>query len=140
MKILLKLTLILLFSQTFSYSQQCSEFEEGIFDGDYMGIKYVVEKHGNFQLEYVPEMGIKYLHKFEKTSECEYVVKRYKIIEKGNFPEPNMKDVMKVTSKVENGKIYYKANLVGTEIVLEGFYIKRSNEISEYFKNMLAKE
>ena len=139
-KILQKLILILLFIQSISCSQSQNDFDEGIFDGSAKGFKYVVEKHGNFQLEYVPELGVKYLHKFEKTGEGEYIVKRYKVLEKGNLKEPNMGDVMKVTSKVKDGKIYYKANLVGTDRTVEGFYIKRSNEISEDFKKILKEE
>jgi hypothetical protein len=140
-KILQKLPLILLFTQTISYSQKCEDFNEGVFDGDFMGMKYVVERQGNLQLESMAEFEAVYLHKIEKISECENLVKRYKVIKQGKLSKPNMEESIKVTFyKIEDGKLFYKANLVGTDMTLEGYFIKKSKEISENFKRILANE
>ena len=140
-KIIQKLTLILLLSQSISYAQKCEDLNEGIFEGDFMGTKFEVEKHGNFQLESFAEFDVVSLNKVEKISECENLVKRYKVIQLGSFPKPDMEESMKVTIyKIEDGKLFYRAALVGTELEIEGYFIKKSNEISEKFKKILEKE
>jgi hypothetical protein len=124
-----------------SYAQKCDDFNQGVFDGDLMGIKYVVERYDKFQLEKMAQFEVVYLHTVEKITECENVVKRYKVIQQGKFPKPNMTEAIKVTFyKIEGEKLFYKANIIGTEITLEGYFIKISDEISDDFKKILEKE
>lgn len=140
-KIIQKFTLILLLSQSISYAQKCEDLNEGIFEADFMEMKFEVERHGNFQLETVADFDVVYLHKVEKISDCEYLVKRHKVLQLGFFPKPNMKETVNVTIyKIEDGKLFYKATLVGTDKSMEGYFIKKSNEISEKFKKILEKE
>lgn len=139
-EIILRFTLFLLFTQSL-YSQKCTDFNEGTFDAYFDGFKYEVEKHGNFQFEKMVEFGVVYLYKTEKISECVNLLKRYKTLEVGQLGQPNMKDVIEVTiNKIEDGKLFYNAHLVGTEIILDGYFIKKSDEISDDFKKILEKE
>ena len=140
MKNFFNFTLFLLFTNIL-YSQKCDDLNEGVFEGHFGGFKFDMEKHGNFQLERMAEFGVIYLNKTEKISECENLLKRYKVVEKGQLPEPDRHEVMKVVVyKIEDGKLFYKINFVGTDVTLDGYFIKKSNKISEDFKKILEKE
>lgn len=135
------LILSLFFSAVTLHSQDCKDFKEGIFQNDTEYGQFIMERKDNFQLEKSTEYGIIYLNKIEKISDCEYVIKRYKVINNGVLPKPNMDDTITTNIyKVENKTFYYRFYLIGTNIPLEGKFIKISDSISDEFKNILAKE
>jgi hypothetical protein len=122
-------------------SQNCISFQEGTFQNITEFGQFIMERKGVFQLEKSMEYGIIYLNKVEKINDCEYVLKRYKVINNGILPEPNMTDTIKTNIyKVEDKIFYYRFYLTGINIPIEGKFIKISDSISDEFKIILAKE
>ena len=135
------LILFLTISKVNLYSQDCKDFKEGMFQNVTEYGQFIMERKDNFQLEKSAEYGIIYLNKIDKINNCDYIVKRYKIIDNGILPEPNMKDIIKTNIYKIEGKIfYYRFNLIGTNIPIEGKFIKISDSISDEFKAILTKE
>ena len=138
---ILRIVFLSMLFQSHAFSQNCKEFDEGIFEGNAAGNKYTIERHENFQLERMDSFGVLYLYKIEKISECEYFIKLDKVLSIGDLPAPNVDQVIKVKITIaENEKFYYEANLVGTEISLKGNYVKKSAFISDDFKKILENE
>jgi hypothetical protein len=100
-----------------------------------------IERKGNLQLEVSKDFGAVYLQKVEPISECEYILKRYKVILLGDLPQPNMDEIMNIQIyNVEGNTLYYHVQIAGSEIKLEGKFVKISNEISKEFKEIIAAE
>ena len=90
------------------FSQDCKQFQEGVFKIDIGYGNMSIEKKGVFQLEKSQDFGALYLQKIEYISECEYILKRYKIILAGDLPKPNMTEMIKVQIyKVEDNNFYF---------------------------------
>ncbi|MEZ0007095.1 hypothetical protein ABH942_002473 [Flavobacterium sp. 28YEA47A] len=135
------LIVFLTFFKVALYSQDCKDFKEGIFENDTEYGQFIMERKGNFQLEKSTKYGIIYLNKIEKINDCEYIIKRYKVISNGILPKPNMEDTIKTTIyRVKYKTFYYRFNSIGTNIPIEGKFIKISDSISNEFKIILAGE
>lgn len=122
-------------------SQTCKGLQEGVFQNHTEFGQFIMERKGDFQLEKSIEYGIVYLNKIEKINDCEYFVRRYKIIKEGILPAPNMNDSVKVDIyNAENNTYYYSFKLIGTEISIKGKFIKISDDISDDFKDLILNE
>lgn len=139
MKVLLIFLNLLVFDLI--YAQNCVGFKEGTFISENTFGTMFIERKGNFQLERTKDNSTIYLQKIEKISDCDYVLKRYKIILIGNLPEPNMNEgiLVKITSS-DGNNFQYNANLIGTELSIKGTFIKTSDEISEEFKRIIYQD
>jgi hypothetical protein len=136
-----KIVLFILLFQTYSYSQDCKSYDEGIFEMVTGPIKFIVERHNNFQLEKNDEYGILYLETSKKIDDCEYIVSRYKVLQNKVLPQPDMTEKIQVTiNKVEDEKFYFTAHMIGKDLKLEGIATKISNKISEDFEKILEIE
>ena len=123
------------------YSQDCKQFQEGIFKIDVGYGNMSIEKKGNFQLEKSEDFGALYLQKIEPISECEYILKRYKVILLGDLPQPDMNERIKVEIyKVAEISFFYHAQSLGTDLNLDGKFVKVSDKISKEFEEILATE
>ena len=60
--------------------------------------------------------------------------------EKLHLAQPTISGQLTVFEQAIGEKLFYKANIIGTEITLEGYFIKISDEISDDFKKILEKE
>ncbi len=139
----LKIKLITLLIIPFiGYTQtDCSKLSTGTFEikTDYGNI--LVERSNGFQLEKFVEYGVIYLYKIEQINDCEYVLKIQKIINKGDFPKPDMNESIevKVYDRVENVYYYHStASLAQTK--LDGKMEKKSDSVSDEFKNILMSQ
>lgn len=123
------------------FSQDCKQFQEGIFKIDVGYGNMSIEKKGNFQLEKSEDFGALYLQKIEPISECEYILKRYKVILLGDLPQPDMNERIKVEIyKVAEISFFYHAQSLGTDLNLDGKFVKVSDKISKEFEEILATE
>lgn len=139
MKNLIFLAVILFLNNI--YSQDCKQFQEGVFKIEVGYGNMSIERKGNFQLEKSEDFGALYLQKIEHISGCEYVLKRYKVILLGNLPQPDMDERIKVEIyKVEENNFFYYAQSLGVDLKLDGKFVKMSNKISKEFEEILAKE
>ncbi|WP_396187171.1 hypothetical protein [Flavobacterium sp.] len=130
-----------LFFVNIIFAQNCKEFQIGIYTNENPFGKMIIEREGDFQLEKTVDNSTIYLQKIEKISECEYRLKRYKVISLGRLPEPNMKELVSVKITNVNGDNFeYKAQLVGTELTIKGNFIKISQDISDEFKKIIENE
>jgi hypothetical protein len=128
-------------SYNFVFSQNCNQFGEGTFKIDIGFGNMTIERKDNFQLERSESLGILYLQKIEPISECEYIVKRYKVLKKGKLPEPNMSESLKVQIyKVENEIVFFHSQLIGLSMNLDGKFFKISNSISKEFEEIIKNE
>jgi hypothetical protein len=138
-----KYLLVLLFN-FFGYSQvNCEKFQEGVFQYNTPYGNFLIERHNNFQLEKCPEYNIVYLHKIEKNSDnnCDYILRRYKIIDLGILPKPDMNEAINTTIyKIEDNVFFFYSSLIGTDFKIYGEFKKISDEISDEFKKMLIEE
>lgn len=134
------LLIFLIFSSSL-YCQNCSTFTNGIYKIEIFDMIFIVEKYGNYQLERNADVGI-HLHKIKRDGDsCSYIVNRYKVIDIGTSPEPNMNDELNVEIyKIEDNRFYYKSTLVGTEMTIDAIMVKQSDSISAYFEELLSKE
>jgi hypothetical protein len=138
----MKITLFILMLFTISVeAQNCINFNEGTFEqkGDFGTIR--MERKGEWQLEKSVEYGIVYLNKIEKISECEFITRHFKIIEKGVLPKPDVR-VFATTDIVEviGNEFIFKSTFSGTETTMEGKYVKVSDDISKEFKSLIDNE
>lgn len=132
--------IVCVFYMNLIYCQDCNKFAEGIFKNDGIG-NITVERKDNYQLEKSEDFKTIYLQKIEPISECEYILKRYKVISEGILPFPNMEEIVKVQIyKVEDKKFFYHAKLIGTELSKDGMFIKISEKIDKEFSDILLKE
>lgn len=124
-----------------SYSQECISFKRGVFENDSEYGKIVIERKNNFQLERALKFGTIYLQKIETINDCEYIIKRYKVIKQGKLPVPNMDEQVKVkVTELNNNLFSLHSTLIGTQFVIENEYSKLSDDISEEFKKILLDE
>lgn len=137
-----KIVLIIVFILSKNiYSQECTDFKEGIFKSNSEYGVVIIERKGNLQLERALNFDAVYLQKIEVINECEYLVSRYKIISSGKLPEPDINNKAKVKiTNIEGNIFYIKAELLGTSLVFNDKYTKVSNEISDEFKKILSNE
>lgn len=124
------------------YSQiDCANLSSGTFEISNAFGTIVVEKSNNFQLESSKDFKLIYLEKIDQISDCEYLLKKYKIIDTGGLPTPNMNDIVKIKIyKVEGNSFFYHSQLVGNEFIMDGVLVKTSDYISNEFKEILAQE
>lgn len=137
-----KILLLLLLCLQYSVSaQNCVELQRGSFElSTFMG-KIIIERSYPFQLEISNELGVIYLNKIEKISDCEYNLRRYKVIKNDAALPTNMNDVLNVkVDSSEGNDFHITSTLAGTEMSIEGRLTKLSNEISEIFKEILKEE
>lgn len=122
-------------------AQDCKDFEQGTFElkGDF-GI-LIIERKGDWQLERSIEYKMVYLNRIEPIDNCKFIIRYHKIIEKGMVPQSDMStSTMVEIVKIEGELFYFKGTLIGTEMSMEGYYKKLSNEISDEFKEIIEKE
>lgn len=132
--------LIILFLNS-AYSQDCKEFQEGIFKIDVEYGNMSIERKGHFQLEKSEDFGALYLQKIESISECEYNLKRYKVLLLGDLPQPELAEIINVKIyKVEGNIFFYHLKSLTTGLVLDGKFVKVSDKISSEFNEILSKE
>ena len=130
-----------IFFLNFLYSQDCSQFQEGVFNIDIGFGNFSMERKRNFQLEKSKDFGTVYLQKIEPISECEYILKRYKILFFGDLPMPKMSEIIKIKIyKIEGNNFFFHSEMLGTKQSLDGKFVKVSDEISQEFKEILEKE
>ena len=123
------------------FCQNCSGINEGIFISSSDYGELIIEKKGNLQLERALSLDAIFLHKIEYINECEYIVKRYKIISLGKISEEDLFEKVKVTVlNVIDKTFNIKSELLGTQFFIESKFKKTSNEISEEFKRLLLNE
>jgi hypothetical protein len=123
------------------FSQNCKQFQEGVFKIDIGFGNMSIERKGNFQLERSIDFGSVYLHKIEVISECEYILKRYRVILAGDLPKPNMIEMIKVQIyKVVDNNFFFHSQMLGTEQTLDGKFVKTSEVISKEFEEIIATE
>jgi len=135
-----KLFVILILSISGYAQTDCSSFTNGTYKIETPFGDILVERLENFQLESSKDFGSVYLEKIESVSECEYYVRRYKILTLGDLPMPNMNEVMKTEIyKVEGNAYFYESQMVGAEIKMKGILLKISDEVSENFKEIIKK-
>lgn len=136
MKVLL--IFVNLFLVNLIYAQNCVGFKEGTYISENAFGSMIIERKDNFQLERTKDNSTIYLQKIEKISDCDYVLKRYKIILIGNLPEPNMEEQIrvKIINSGENN-FEYNAKLIGTELSINGTFVKTSDEVSDEFKRII---
>lgn len=122
-------------------AQDCKSFEQGTFElkGDFGTL--IIERKGNWQLEKSIEYKMVYLNSIESVDNCKFIIRYHKVIIKGIVPEPDMStSTMVEILKTEGEFFYFKGTLIGTEMHMEGYYKKLSDEISDEFKEIIAKE
>lgn len=121
------------------YTQiDCSNFSYGTFEikTDYGNI--LVERSNGFQLEKFVDYGVKYLYKIEQIDDCEYVLKIQKIISKGEFPEPDKNQSIKVEVYDFVEYVYYYHSTESlTQTKMDGKMEKKSNSVSDEFNKIL---
>ncbi len=139
MKIIIFLTAI--FSVSNLHCQNCKQFQEGVFKIDVGYGNMSIERKCNFQLEKTEDFGALYLQKIEPVSECEFILKRYKVISVGNLPIPDMTEIIKVQIyKVEGDTFFYHVKSLSSGLILDGKFVKVSDKISKEFEEIIAKE
>lgn len=134
---------IILFSFfiTINYAQDCKGFEEGVFELKGVFGTIITERKGGWQLEKSVEYEAIYLNRTMEISECKYETRYYKVINQGVLPSPDM-SVYATTEIVDvvDNEYYFKSVFSNTERVMEGEYIKISDEVSNEFKELITKE
>lgn len=139
MKILLVYIHLLLINA--SYTQNCEGFKTGTYISENTFGSMIIERKDDFQLERTKDNSTVYFQKTEKISGCEYIVKRYKIIQLGNLPMPDMKEKVKVKIiNVEGDNFQYNAELIDTELSIDGVLVKISDDVSDEFKKLIYQE
>lgn len=138
MKILL---FVLMFFTITVNAQECTSFNEGVFEQKGGFGTITMERKGDWQMEKSIEYGIVYLNKIEKISDCKFITRHYKIIKEGVLPKPDM-TVFAITDIIEviGNDFLFKSTFSGTETTMEGKYVKISDDISEEFKSLIATE
>ena len=128
-------------SWNFVFSQNCNQFGEGTFKIDIGFGNMFIERKENFQLERCESLGLVYLQKIEPISECEYIVKRYKVLKRGKLPQPNMCEMLKVQIyKVEKDFLFFHSQIIGSSKNLDGKFLKISDVISKEFEEIIKNE
>ncbi|WP_438426258.1 hypothetical protein [Aquimarina macrocephali] len=114
---------------------------QGTFEMKYQYGEVMIERFGNWQLEKIEEYGVISLNKIEKINDCKYLLSFYKSLKREKLPEPDKKtkSLTQITY-IEGNKYYYESSMVGTDMILKGVFIKKSNEISDEFKKLIAEE
>lgn len=133
--------LILIFHFTSMNAQNCEGFIQGTFEMKYEYGTVMIERMGDWQLENIDEHNVTYLTKIKKINSCKYELKCHKVLKSGSLPMPDM--TRKVTTEiinVEDSNYYFKSSMTGTDMILKGVFIKKSDKISNEFKELIAKE
>ena len=137
---MVRLMILLLLGNTL-YSQDCDGLSQGVFEFKVGYEKFMIERLDSLQLEFNDNLGLVYLNKIEKVSECEYNLRRYKIIQNEPLLPISMDDVLNVkVYKVEGNDFYITATLIRTSIIMEGVLTKIGDEVSDRFKTILELE
>lgn len=138
MSIKIKLIIIFIIPSIGFTQIDCSKLSNGTFEikTDFGNI--MVQKFDGYQLEKFIKYDVSYLYKIEQINECEYFLKIQKIISKGDFPAPdiNQKIEVKVYKSIENVYYYHSTESL-TQIKMDGIMEKKTNSVSDEFKNML---
>lgn len=122
-------------------AQDCKGFMHGTFEMKYQYGEVMVERSGNWQLEKTKEYQTASLSKIEKINDCKYLLTLYKQLKLGKLPKFDKKQkILTQITYVEGNKYYYESSMVGTDMVLKGVFIKKSNEISNEFKKLIVEE
>ena len=139
----LKIALIILFViPSIGFAQiDCSKLLTGSFEIKTDFGNVLVQRFKGFQLEKFIEYGVIYLYKIEQIDNCEYILKIQKVISKGDFPSPdiNQSILVKVYERTENA-YYYQSTESSTQIKMDGIIEKKSNSVSDEFKDMLQSQ
>lgn len=122
-------------------SNSCKGMDEGQFNMITDVGTFKIERKGGWQLESSEDYGIVYLNKTEYTEDCKYVVTRYKVIETGIIPTPDMTTRGLVEIKnIEENKYYFESSVIGTDQSLSGVMVKTSKSISEKFNQIINEQ
>lgn len=126
---------------TFSCSaQDCKDFTQGTFEFQNKFGTSIIERKNGWQLEKSVDYGMIYLLKIEKIDECKYKLHRYEIIKKGIVPPSNIISVTTEITQIKDDFFYFKTTTESSDMVLEGKLEKKSNEVSEEFKDIITRE
>ncbi|GAA4274144.1 hypothetical protein U6A24_00605 [Aquimarina gracilis] len=122
-------------------AQNCEGFLQGTFEMKYEYGTVMIERMGNWQLEKSDTYGIVYLNKIRMIDDCKYELSYYKVLKLGNLPEPDMtkKAITKIIN-VEGSNYYFESSITGTNASIGGVFVKKSDEVSDDFKKLIAKE
>lgn len=133
--------ILIFFFKLSANAQNCDGFEEGVFEVKGNFGTLIIERKDNWQLEKSLEYGLIYLNKSETIGNCKYRIIRYKILESGAVPEPDMTTTATTEIvEVSENKYYFKSSLDGTDMVMENNFTKISDEIGEEFRKIIADE
>lgn len=121
-------------------AQDCEDFTQGTFEFQSQFGTSIIERKNGWQLEKSIDYGMVYLLKIEKIDECKYKLHRYKIIKKGIIPPSNITSVTTEITQIKDDFFYFKTTTESSDMVLEGKLEKKSNEVSEEFKDIITRE
>lgn len=133
---------ILLLSTLSVKAQVCNGWKEGVFKSkSYLGTIFK-EIKGEWQIEKSIEFETIYLNKIEYISDCEYIVRYYKVLNKGKIPKPDMNVFALVEVAKNMDSIYqFKVNINNRNTsVFEVEFIKISDSISNEFSEIIKDE
>ena len=102
---------------------------------------FKIERKDNWQLEKSSEYGILYLHRIELRNECEYILHRYKVLDSGTLPKPDMseKTITKII-RIKDDSFYFESRILDKNMVLKGKLVKTNDEISDEFIQLIENE
>ena len=127
----------------FSHSDtnNCSGLQQGQFDMVTDFGTFKIERKDNWQLEKSSEYGILYLHRIELRNECEYILHRYKVLDSGTLPKPDMseKTITKII-RIKDDSFYFESRILDKNMVLKGKLVKTNDEISDEFIQLIENE